>query len=69
MTWLLKRAQHIISVSQCTKDDLVRVLGVEPERIAVIHEAAQPGFQPVEDVGALAEVRRRYGLSKPFLPR
>ncbi|MFH1033862.1 MAG: glycosyltransferase family 1 protein [Pseudomonadota bacterium] len=70
MTWLIKRvvkrAQRIISVSQCTKDDLVRVLGVAPERIAVIHEAAQPGFKPIDDQAALDEVRRRYGISKPF---
>ena len=70
MTWLLKRvvkrAMRIISVSQCTKDDLVRVLGVPPERIAVIHEAAQPGFQPIADQEALQRARRRYGISKPF---
>ncbi len=70
MTWLMRRvvqrAQRIISVSQCTKDDLVRVLGVPSERIAVIHEAAQPGFRPLEDQAALARVRRRYGIDKPF---
>jgi glycosyltransferase involved in cell wall biosynthesis len=70
MTWLLKRvvkrAQRIISVSQCTKDDLVRVLGVPPERIAVIHEAAQPGFHPIGDQEALERVRRRHGITKPF---
>ncbi|MBI4798321.1 MAG: glycosyltransferase family 4 protein [Desulfarculus sp.] len=70
MTWLLKRvvksARRIISVSQCTKDDLVRVLDVDPERIAVIHEAAQPGFRPIGDQAALEAVRRRHGITKPF---
>ncbi len=70
MRWLIKRvvekADRIISVSENTKHDLVEILGVDPKRISVVYEAAQPMFQPVEDEIALAEVKRRYGIDGPF---
>ncbi len=70
MRWLIRRvvhrADHIISVSQNTKDDLVQVLGIAPEKITVVHEAATSRFQPVEDPMALETVRRRYGIDRPF---
>lgn len=70
MKWLLRRvvrrAERLISVSQSTKDDLVRVLGVDPDKVTVAHLAASPTFRPVRDPAALDAVRRRYGIHKPF---
>ncbi len=70
MAWLLKRvaraADRLIAVSSHTKDDLVRVLGVDPARVAVVHEAPQPAFKPVADPVLLAAVKRRQGITKPF---
>ena len=70
MRWLIKRvvekADRIISVSDNTKHDLVDVLGVDPNRISVVYEAAQPMFKPVEDPKVLEEVTRRYGIEGPF---
>ena len=71
MRWLLtrvvKRADRIISVSYNTKEDLVRILGVDPEKITVVHEAAQPQFRPIKDENKLEQVRRRYGIPGPFI--
>ena len=71
MRWLLtrvvKRADRVISVSYNTKEDLVRILGVDPERITVVHEAAQPQFRPIKDQTKLEQVRRRYGIPGPFI--
>ncbi len=71
MRWLLtkvvKRADRIISVSYNTKEDMVRILGVEPEKITVVHEAAQPQFRPIKDRDKLEQVRRRYGIPGPFI--
>lgn len=70
MRWLIRRvvhrADHIISVSRNTKDDLVQVLGVTPEKITVVYEAPTSRFQRVEDQNALEAVRRRYGIDGPF---
>jgi glycosyltransferase involved in cell wall biosynthesis len=40
-------ADALIAVSQSTHDDIVAQLGVPPERITVIYEAAAPIFQPL----------------------
>jgi glycosyltransferase involved in cell wall biosynthesis len=70
MSWLLKRvaraADRIIAVSAQTKLDLVERLDVEPAKVAVVHEAAQPEFRPVRDQDRIAAALRRHGVTRPF---
>ena len=42
----VRRAERVIAVSQRTASDAVRLLGVDPARIRVVHEAAAPEFSP-----------------------
>jgi glycosyltransferase involved in cell wall biosynthesis len=64
----VRRAQRVIAVSQRTASDAVRLLGVDPVRVRVVHEAAGPSFapQPYERLPALAA---RFGFppDKPYL--
>jgi alpha-1,3-rhamnosyl/mannosyltransferase len=63
---ILRRADGLIAVSESTKTDAVRVLGIRPEKITVIHSGiAAPFF----DAGAegIDAVRARYGLKRPFV--
>jgi alpha-1,3-rhamnosyl/mannosyltransferase len=63
---ILRRADGLIAVSQSTKTDAVRVLGLRPEKIAVIHSGiAAPFFDPSAE--AIDAVRARYGLKRPFV--
>src|SRR5919204_3037634 len=39
-----RRAERVIAVSQRTASDAIRLLGLDPARIRVVHEAAAPGF-------------------------
>lgn len=65
MTWLAVRtADRIIAVSGATRDALVQRLGVEPARVAVIHEGVAATFaRPPEQPGA---VLRRLGIEPPY---
>lgn len=63
----LRRATALIAPSQATRDDLVELLGVTPERISVIPEAADTLFAPVNDPDELARVRQRYQLERPYV--
>jgi glycosyltransferase involved in cell wall biosynthesis len=54
----VRRAQRVIAVSQRTASDAVRLLGVDPARIRVVHEAAAPGFWPRPDDGLAALAQR-----------
>lgn len=63
----VRRAERIITVSEHSKGDIVRILDVDPCRVTVIPEAADKLFHPVDDREALEEVKRRYGLGEGFL--
>ncbi len=61
-----RRATRILAVSEATKREIVRWLGVAPERIVVTYDAAEPRFRPIES-GALEAFRRRKGLPERFI--
>jgi glycosyltransferase involved in cell wall biosynthesis len=61
-----RRASHIIAVSDCTRRDLVAAYGLPPEKITVIHEAADPRFCP-QPPEAIDGVCAHYGLPDRYL--
>ena len=69
--WLVsraaRRASAIIAVSECSKRDIVRILGIPPERIHVIGNAVDESFRPITDSWQLAAVRERYGIEPNYL--
>jgi glycosyltransferase involved in cell wall biosynthesis len=62
----VKRADHIIAVSQRTADDLVELLGVAPKKLTVIHLGIDPSVRRVTDAAVLVDAQERYGLRLPF---
>jgi glycosyltransferase involved in cell wall biosynthesis len=63
---VLRRADRLIAVSESTRADTLRVLGLAPEKIAVIHPGIAEAFFHV-DSGSIAAVRARYALKHPFV--
>jgi glycosyltransferase involved in cell wall biosynthesis len=61
------RASAVITVSESSKRDIVRVYGISPERVHVVHEAAAPAFRPIHDMSELQRVKQRYGLADKFI--
>lgn len=62
--WVAKtRATHIITVSEFSKQDLVRHLNIPASKISVIYEAADAHFRP----SSSEEVRSRYQLQSPYV--
>ncbi len=58
----LKGASHLIAVSQATKDDLVKKIGINPKKISVIHEGYNRLlFKPVK-ADMLVNVLKQYDL-------
>jgi glycosyltransferase involved in cell wall biosynthesis len=62
---LLKRADSVLAVSQATADDAVRFGGVDAARIRVVHEAADPVFEPRPD--ATGRLKQRWNLEPGYL--
>jgi len=64
--WAVRRADHILADSHATKSDLISMLKVPPEKVTVVHLAADSTFRPSPET----EVRRvaaRYGLEPGYL--
>jgi len=63
---LFRNAAGLIAISQCTRDDAVRILGLSPEKIEVIYPGIAPAFfQALPEPSR--ETARRYGLNKSYV--
>jgi glycosyltransferase involved in cell wall biosynthesis len=66
--WSVRRATHLLADSEATRDDLVAIWNVAPERITVLYPGVDSLFQPAGTPGEEAVLRRRYALrDDPFI--
>ncbi len=63
----VKRADKIIADSDFTKEELVKLLGVPREKIAVVHPGANPRFKPIRDQTSLKRVKAKLSLPDRFV--
>jgi len=63
----IQGATHVIADSQATKDDLVAWLKVDAANISVVYAGVDARFKPVTDLARLDDVRKKYGLARPFI--
>lgn len=61
LEWARRAPDRIIAISEATRRDLVRLLGVDPERVDVT-PLARGHQDPVEPAIGPVEARRRFGL-------
>lgn len=70
-TWLAARsakgADFVLADSASTRDDVVRILRIPPEKISVAHLASDETLGPVKDERHLEGIRRKYGLEPGFV--
>jgi glycosyltransferase involved in cell wall biosynthesis len=62
-----RSAAHIIAVSQSTKRDITRLLGVPDDRVSVIYEAANTSAQQIDPAVAQRHVQDKYGIGERFI--
>jgi glycosyltransferase involved in cell wall biosynthesis len=63
----VRRTDHIIAVSESTRQDTIKLLGVPERKITVIHEAANPIYQPMDQEEARQRVVDIYGLDRDYI--
>ncbi|MFQ5854344.1 MAG: glycosyltransferase family 4 protein [Anaerolineae bacterium] len=63
----VRRTDHVIAVSDSTRQDTINLLGVPADHITVIYEATDPTFRPIEDPQMLARIRETYNLPEKFV--
>ncbi|GIK43019.1 MAG: glycosyl transferase family 1 [Chloroflexota bacterium] len=64
----VKRADHVIAVSEATRQDLIELYQTPPEKISVLYHGVTPDFKPVIEPDKLSAVRQKYDLGQqPFI--
>ncbi|MCC6178048.1 MAG: glycosyltransferase family 4 protein [Chloroflexi bacterium] len=58
----VSRADFVVADSENTRNDVIVLLGVPPDRVAVVPGGVDPSFRPVEDPARRAALRTQIGL-------
>ena len=64
---ILRRAHIIIAISNNTKKDLEKYLGIKSDKIRVVYHGINKNYKPTEDIEKLGETKSKYGLNFPFM--
>jgi len=62
-----RQARAILTVSEASKQDIVRTLGIPAERVHVTYNATDASLRPIEDEAALEDMREKYGITGDYL--
>ncbi len=63
----IRTAARILTVSEFSRDAIARAYQLDPERIAVVHNAAADCFYQIRREKASAQVLERFDLAAPFV--
>jgi len=63
----LERANQIISVSECTKRDIVKNYNITPEKIKVVPNVIDPRFNKEYSQQEINDIKHRYGLPDRYI--
>lgn len=61
----VKRASHIIAISECTKKDLQEMFNVPAKKLSVIYEA--PFVEPLKLNDRNTDVQKKFGIDSPYV--
>ncbi len=62
--WSARHAAHVIAVSEQTRQDVIELLGVKPERVTTVHNGVGSQFVPISE-----DLRRNFSLDKGLSKR
>jgi glycosyltransferase involved in cell wall biosynthesis len=65
--WSARRSDHIITVSQFSKGDIVDRYHVDPERVSVVYEAPRQEFRRMDVDHCREMLARTYDIRVPFI--
>lgn len=63
----VRQAAMIVTVSEFSRDGILRAYDVSPDKVRVVPNAANPAFRPIGREKAQASVRERLALNAPFV--
>ncbi|MFZ5364777.1 MAG: glycosyltransferase family 4 protein [Patescibacteria group bacterium] len=63
----VRRAEHVLAVSDSTKRDIMKYFKVPSEKITVTYLGVKSDFRPTMDYGIINKVKENYGITKPYI--
>jgi glycosyltransferase involved in cell wall biosynthesis len=67
VAWTIKLASRVITVSDFSRDAILRAYPISPDKVRVIPNAASPDFRVISRGRATRAVRDRFGIEAPFI--
>lgn len=67
MRFSANRAVSIFTISEHTRQDVIRLFQISPDKVLNIFGAASGSYRPVQDTLVLNDIRIRYNLKEPFI--
>ncbi|WP_180540238.1 glycosyltransferase family 4 protein [Nevskia soli] len=62
-----RSAARILTGSEFSRDSIVRAYGLDPDRVVVVPDAANPFFRPLTRESAMRRVLERFRVTGPFV--
>ena len=63
----IKNSRHLITISESTKNDLVKFKGVPADKITVTYLGAEEYFRPIKNHNLIKRTLAKYNIIKPFV--
>lgn len=63
----LANFQHLVTVSEYEKNNIVTTLNIDPGTITVVPNGVNPKFRVISDIDELQRVQKKYGLPRDFI--
>lgn len=65
--WSARRADHMITVSEYSANDIVSLYGVPRNKITVVYQAPSEKFRPGDKQACKRQLQEIYGIDSPFV--
>lgn len=64
---ILKNTDHIITVSENTRKDVLDIFGFPEKKVTAIYEGIEGNFRPKEDKREIEDVKEKYGIVGEYI--
>ena len=63
----VENATRVIAISECTKRDIIKFYGTDPDKISVVYQGCAAQFHRTPSQQEIAEVKAKYGINRPYI--
>lgn len=63
----IKKAKSIITISETVRNDIIKILKIDPEKVYSIYLAPDEHFRKITDKGVLSRIKKKYNLPDEFI--